>query len=108
MIGRMWRGRAVGANADAYAAVFQNEVLHELERVAGFRGAYLLRRDDADATELVTLTLFDSLDAVRGFAGEAYETAVVSPAARAILHDYDRTVRHYTVVAAPDNTSGRR
>lgn len=108
MIARMWRGRAVGANADAYAAVFQNEVLHELKRVAGFRGAYLLRRDDADATELVTLTLFDSLDAVRGFAGEVYDTAIVSPAARAVLRDYDRTVRHYTIVAAPDAASGGR
>ncbi len=102
MIGRTWRGRADADKADLYEAHFQHDVRRELERVAGFRGAYLLRHDGADGVEFVTLTLFDSLDAVRGFAGEEYETAVVAPAAQAALRAYDRTVRHYTIVSAPD------
>ena len=103
MIGRVWRGHADEDKAGVYEAHFQTEVLQELEHVAGFRGAYLLRHDSADGVEFVTLTLFDSLDAVRGFAGEEYETAVVAPAAQAALRDYDRTVRHYTIVSAPNS-----
>lgn len=97
MIGRLWRGWAVGENADAYEAHFKSEVREELEQLAGYRGAYLLRHDGPDATEFLTLTLFDSLDAVRAFAGDQYETAVVLPAAQAVLRDYERTVHHYTV-----------
>jgi len=57
--------------------------------------AYLLRRDDVDGAKFVPLTLFDSLDAVRAFAGEQYETAVISDAARAVLRDFDSTAQHF-------------
>ena len=100
-IGRMWRGRTNRDQASGYEAVFRDVVLPELHGVAGCRSAYLLRRDDADAVEFVTLTLFDSLDAVRAFAGEQYETAVISDEARAVLRDFDTTARHFTVVVAP-------
>jgi heme-degrading monooxygenase HmoA len=103
MIGRMWRGWAESDKAGDYEQIFTREVQSELHQIAGFRGAYLLRRDEPEGTELTTLTLFDSLDAVRAFAGENYETAVVLPAAQAVLRDYDRTVRHYTVVVAPSD-----
>ena len=102
-IGRMWRGWTNSDQADGYEAVFRNVVLPELRDVAGFRGAYLLRRDDADGTEFVTLTLFDSLDAVRAFAGEQHETAVISDEARAVLRDFEPTAKHFTIVMAPDN-----
>jgi heme-degrading monooxygenase HmoA len=102
MIGRMWRGRASRETADGYEEIFKHEVRHELDQVAGYRGAYLLRRDDGDGVEFVTLTLFDSLDAVRAFAGDQYEAAVVLPAAQALLRDYDRTASHYEVEVAPD------
>lgn len=101
MIGRMWRGWASRETADGYEEIFKHEVAQELNQVAGYRGAYLLRRDDRDGVEFVTLTLFDSLDAVRGFAGDQYETAVVLPAAQALLRDYDRTARHYEVEVSP-------
>lgn len=100
-IGRIWRGRTNRDQADGYEAVFRDVVLPELHDVAGCRGAFLLRRDDADGTEFVTLTLFDSLDAVRAFAGEPYEAAVISDEARAVLRDFDMTARHFTVVFAP-------
>ncbi len=77
-IGRMWRGRTNSEQAGAYETMFRGVVLPELRDVAGCRGAYLLRRDDVDGAEFVTLTLFDSLDAVRNFAGEQYKTAVIS------------------------------
>lgn len=102
MIGRMWRGRTDKGDADAYEAVFRGVVLPELRDVAGCRGAYLLRRDDADGAEFVSLTLFDTLDAVRAFAGERYESAVISDEAAAVLRDFDTTARHFTIVVAPD------
>lgn len=102
-IGRMWHGRTSSDQADGYEAVFRDVVLPELRDVAGCRGAYLLRSDDADGTEFVTLTFFDSLDAVRTFAGEQYETAVISDEARAVLRDFDATARHFTVVVAPND-----
>jgi heme-degrading monooxygenase HmoA len=102
MIGRMWRGRTDAEHADGYEAVFRGVVLPELRDVDGCRGAYLLRRDDADGAEFVTLTLFDSLDAVRAFAGEDYEAAVISDEAASVLRDYDTTARHFTIVVTPD------
>lgn len=101
MIGRMWRGWTERDRADAYEAVFRGVVLPELDGVTGCHGAYLLRRDTADGTEFVSLTLFDSLDAVRAFAGERYESAVISDEAAAVLRDYDTTAQHFTVVVSP-------
>ena len=99
MIGRVWRGWADAEGAAAYEAHFRDEVQGTLAAVPGCRGGYLLRREDVQGVEVVTLTLFDSLDAVRAFAGEGYEKAVVAPGAQAALRDYERTVRHYEVVA---------
>jgi hypothetical protein len=101
MIARMWRGWAERDKAVGYEAHFNEEVQPTLRGVPGCHGAYLLRRDDGDGIELVTIALFDSLADVRGFAGEDYERAVVAPAAQAALRDYERIVRHYEVVAAP-------
>jgi heme-degrading monooxygenase HmoA len=101
MIGRVWRGWADETGATAYEAHFREEVQGALAAVPGCHGGYLLRHDSDDGVEFVTLTLFDSLDAVRAFAGEGYEQAVVAPAAQAALRDYERTVRHYTIVAEP-------
>jgi heme-degrading monooxygenase HmoA len=98
MIGRVWRGWAEPERAGEYEVHFRGEVLAALGEVPGCRGGYLLRRDDADGVEFVTLTLFDSLDAVRAFAGEEYERAVVAAGAQAALRDYERTVRHYEIV----------
>jgi heme-degrading monooxygenase HmoA len=71
------------------------------DTVEGFRGAYLMRDDSGDEVEFVTLTLFDSLDAVRAFAGDDYETAVVLPEADALLSRYDRRSRHYETLIDP-------
>jgi hypothetical protein len=101
MIARMWRGWADAKGAAVYEAHFTEEVQPTLHGVPGCHGGYLLRKDDGDSIELVTIALFDSLDAVRGFAGDDFETAVVAPAAQAALRDYERAVQHYTIVAAP-------
>jgi heme-degrading monooxygenase HmoA len=100
MIVRIWSARTCGDPA-AYEREFHTHVLGSLGGLTGFHGAYLLRRDTGTGTEFVTLTLFDSLDDVHGFAGADVDAANVSPAARAALDDVDERVRHYTVVSAP-------
>ncbi|MDX1534313.1 MAG: antibiotic biosynthesis monooxygenase [Thermoplasmata archaeon] len=102
MIGRLWRGWTSAENADLYEELLRGEVLPGIHRIPGYLGAYALRREVAEGAEFVTLTLWDSMDAVRQFAGEDYETAVVPDKARALLTRFDRTSAHYEVVLTPD------
>ena len=102
MISRIWHGWTTPANADAYEALLTREVLPGIHRVPGYLGAYLLRRPAADEVEFVTVTLFTDLDAVRGFAGEDYEVAVVPPHARALLNHFDARSAHYETILTPE------
>jgi heme-degrading monooxygenase HmoA len=101
VIARIWSASATTAGAAAYVEHFTTKVLPDLKAVDGHRGAYLLRResgDGGDQVELQVITLWASLDAIRDFAGEDLETAVVEPEARAVLAAYSRTVTHHDVV----------
>ena len=101
MIARSWRGYAARSSAQAYPEHLLETVRPKLEELSGFRGLYLLRRDQGDEVEFLVVTLWESMDAVRGFAGNHPEVAVVEPEARAALLRFDRSVRHYEVLAAP-------
>lgn len=104
MITRVWHGWTSPEDADAYEALLRTEVLPGIgdRGIEGYRGAHLLRRPDAGEVEFVTLLWFESLDAVRRFAGEEHEGAVVPPAARELLSRFDRTARHYETVLEPE------
>jgi heme-degrading monooxygenase HmoA len=94
-IARRWRGWAEGrAEADAYVAHFESSVRPQLERTAGFLDATLERVQDDARIEIVVVTLWASMNAIRAFAGDDIEAAVVEPAARAVLADFDSRVRH--------------
>jgi uncharacterized protein YciI/heme-degrading monooxygenase HmoA len=95
---RLWRGRATAAKAGDYVRHASKTVFPEVQSLPGHRGAYLLRRSVGDSVEFTVLTLWDSMDAVRGFAGSDPERAVVEPEARAALSDFDETVTHHEVV----------
>jgi heme-degrading monooxygenase HmoA len=71
-----------------------------MHRIDGFLGADLLRREDGDEVAFVTITRFESLDAVRAFAGDEYEVAVVEPEARALLARFDERSTHYELLLA--------
>ncbi len=101
MLVRMWKGRATPNGADDYVRHATGKVFPSLRNVDGFRGAYLLRRLVGNGIEFVVLTLWDSIDAVRRFAGERHERAVVEPEARAVLSSFDDTVTHFEVVHCP-------
>jgi antibiotic biosynthesis monooxygenase (ABM) superfamily enzyme len=101
MISRVWHGWTKPEHADAYEALLRNTIFPWIERVDGYRGAFLLRRDAGAEVEFVTITRFDSLDAVRAFAGEDYERAVLLPEAEALLERYDERSTHYETVVEP-------
>ena len=98
MIVRTWSARATKAGADAYSAYFEQTLLPELRRLPGFSGAYLLSRDEDGLVELTAHTLWESLDAIRAFAGDDITTAVVEPEALAVLQQSDSTVVHRDVL----------
>lgn len=101
MIARLWHGWTTRENADAYEALLRSEVLPGIHRIPGYHGAYLLRREVAPEVEFVTLTLFESWDAVRAFAGPDHEVAVVPPAARKLLARFDARSVHYEILQQP-------
>ena len=101
MVARTWRGYGAVAEAQAYPRHLLQTVRPKLEQVAGFRGLYLLGRRAPEEIEFLVLTLWDSMDSVRAFAGDQPELAVVEPEARAALVRFDDTVNHYEVLAAP-------
>jgi heme-degrading monooxygenase HmoA len=101
MISRIWHGWTTPTNADAYQHLLTTKILPGIHRVEGFKGAYLLRRTAEAEVEFVTITLFDSMDAVRAFAGADFETAVVPPEARALLSRFDAKSLHYATLLAP-------
>lgn len=101
MIGRVWHGWTTPENADAYEALLKQEIFIGIQdrRISGFLGIQLFRRSVGAEVEFVTIMWFDSLDAVRTFAGEDYELAVVPPRARALLARFDGRSQHYEVRA---------
>ena|SRR5216683_2573233 len=97
MIVRTWRGQATNANADAYFRHVTGTVFPLLKGLAGHHGAWLLRRQVDGQTEFLALTLWESLDSIRAFAGRDVDTAIVEPEARAVLADFDDFAHHYEV-----------
>jgi len=97
VIARLWHGWTRREDAEAYEEFLRTAMFPSMHRVAGFRGAELLRRDAGDEVALVTITRFDSVDAVRAFAGEDYELAVVEPEARRLLARFDERSTHYEI-----------
>ena len=99
MIARIWHGWAPRATADDYQHHYESEVSGHLRGVDGFRGARLLRQDAGDEVMFTSITFFTSLDAIRGFAGDDFELAVVEEIARQALSRWDERVSHHQVVA---------
>jgi len=103
MIARVWHGWTKPEKADAYESLLRDEMFPEIQQIEGSKGAYLLRRGGDKEVEFVTITLFESLDAVRRFAGEKYETAVLHPKAHALLSRFDGKSEHYEVKIVPES-----
>lgn len=100
LIVRIWRGQTTIENAGAYVRHVTGTVFPSLAEIRGHRGAYLLQRHTAGRIEFLAVTVWESVDAIRAFAGCDVEAAVVEPEARAVLAEFDSFSRHYELVHA--------
>jgi heme-degrading monooxygenase HmoA len=103
IISRIRHGWTDHKNAAAYQSLLETEILPGIasRRSEGYRGAHLLRRDLEREVEFVTIMWLDSMDAVREFAGEDYDVAVVPARARALLSRFDERSAHYQTLIEP-------
>lgn len=97
MIFRIWHGWTSPENADVYENLLKREIFPAIasKNVSGYRGIQLLRRKLKNEIEFVTIMQFDSLEAVKQFAGEDYEKSVVPDKARKVLSRHDDRSQHY-------------
>jgi heme-degrading monooxygenase HmoA len=95
----MWRGVVRREDADEYTAYIRDTGIAEYTQTPGNRGAWMLRRDEGERTEFVTYSLWDSLDAIRAFAGDDIEAAVYYPEDERFLIEQEDRVKHYEIVA---------
>ena len=103
MIARHWRGWTKIEDADAYERLLKENVLPGLKDIQGYRGGYVLRHDGTREAEFVVVNLFDSLDAVKRFAGADYSTPVFEPEAKKLLCRIEPVAMHYEVRASPES-----
>jgi heme-degrading monooxygenase HmoA len=98
VIARHWRGLAKPERADEYVHHLRSETFPQLATIAGFIDAAILRRTLGSGIEFVIVTRWESLDAIRRFAGADAEHAVVPDVVTEMMIDYDRSVQHYDVL----------
>ena len=105
MIARIWRGAVRREDGDAYAEYMDGTGVAGYRETPGNLGVTMLRRDVGDRCEFLMFTLWESLDAVKAFAGDDHETAVFYPEDDRFLVERDETSSHWEVAAHVD---GRR
>jgi Antibiotic biosynthesis monooxygenase len=106
MISRHWKGIARCQDAEHYVAHLKTDTFPKLASVAGFVRASVLRREVPSGTEFQVVTIWESLQAIRAFAGADVEVAVVPPVAQAMMVEFDRRAAHYEIAFAFDGTLG--
>ena len=99
MIARIWHGYTTRENASVYEIMLKEEILTGIKKrnIKGFIDIQLLIRKLGSEVEFVTVMRFDSLNAVKEFAGDDYEKAVIYPDANPLLHRYDERSQHYEI-----------
>lgn len=100
MIARIWHGWTSPENENAYEKIFLEETAINIAKknIPGYKGIELLKRSLNNEVEFITIMYFDTMDAIKGFAGEDYETAVVPENAQKTLLRYDATSQHYEII----------
>jgi heme-degrading monooxygenase HmoA len=97
MIARHWRGWTKPESADAYERLLRETVLPQIQKIEGHRGVFLLRSDSALESQFIVINFFESLEAVRRFAGQDYRIPVFEPEARELLSRVDPFANHFDV-----------
>ena len=101
MIARIWRGVTREADKDTYFEYLQKTGLKEYASIPGNHGVWVLRRVDNGKSEFTLISLWDSWDAIKAFAGPDYEKAVYYPEDEKFLVERGSRVTHYEVLASP-------
>lgn len=102
MIARTWHGAVSVEKANAYHDYLLETGVPDYQKTPGNRGVYVFRRSEAGTTHFLLLTLWDSLDAIRTFAGDDVERARYYPKDEEYLLELEPTVTHYEVLASPE------
>jgi heme-degrading monooxygenase HmoA len=102
MIARTWHGAVPLERAEAYHAYLLNTGVPDLQATAGNRGVYVMRRAEGELAHFLMISLWDSLDAIRAFAGDDVEVARYYPEDREFLLELAPNVTHYEVLTAPE------
>ena len=97
MIARVWRGATLAEDADAYAAYLEESGMRTAREIPGSRGTLVLRRVRGGRAEFETILLFETLEDVRGFAGDELEAAVFFEEDDRYLVERELEARHYDV-----------
>ena len=98
MIVRMWHGRVPTSKADEYAQFTVGRAIPDYRSVPGNISAHVLQRREGDITHFITLTFWESLEAIKGFAGQDVEAAKYYPEDKDFLLEFEPTVVHYEVI----------
>jgi heme-degrading monooxygenase HmoA len=97
VIARTWRGWTKPEDADAYLEYVEETGGRAARETPGNQGYYVLRRDDGDRTEFLTMSLWESLDAIRAFAGDDLEVVFYPDGTDRFLVDRETFVTHYEI-----------
>ena len=97
MIARIWHGYTKPEDADAYESKLKPQLLPGIEKLAGYRGSYLLRRPNGPEVEFITIMIFDSIEAIRAVSGPNCEVAIIPEDRLKFLTRYDAKSAHYEV-----------
>lgn len=106
MIARTWHGAVPAARADEYHRYLQRTGIPGYRATAGNQGVYVLRRTEGAVTHFLLLTLWESWDAIRDFAGDEVDRARYYPEDEAFLLELEPTVTHYEVLEHPELPAG--
>lgn len=109
MVKRLWHGWTAPENADAYERVLCRHVIPGIEgsNIPGYRGFEVFRAEAGKEVEFVTIMTFVSLQSIRDFLGDDFETAYIPPRARPLLSRWNAKAVHYEARTDTRGTRGR-
>ena len=98
MIVRMWHGRVETSMAKAYREFLNKRAVPDYQSVTGNISVHILERREGEVTHFITMTFWQNMEAIKGFAGDDPEVAKYYPEDKDFLLEFEPTVVHYEIV----------
>ncbi len=105
---RIWRGRTLASKADEYEAYLNASGIAKIRATPGNLGVTVLRRTAGDKTEFLVMSVWESIEAVKNFAGADYQKAVILPRDREYLLEVEPNVHHFEILTDERREATRR